>query len=77
MIFQKFKNLIKNTLWRIIMADAVNITTVIKKCGCKSNPSLASEYQDAKYGQNMRVCNLEQDKKSCTCTVCGKKFSMS
>jgi len=45
---------------------------VIKKCGCKGNPSHGSEYQDAKYGQGMRVCNLDQKKSESTCTICGK-----
>lgn len=45
---------------------------VIKKCGCKGNPSFASDYQDAKYGQGMRVCSLDQKKAEATCSVCSK-----
>lgn len=45
---------------------------VIKRCGCKGNPSHASEYQDAKYGNGNRVCNLDQKKSEATCTICGK-----
>lgn len=46
--------------------------TVIKKCNCKGNPSHASDFQDAKYGQGMRVCSLDQKKTEATCSVCGK-----
>ena len=59
------------------MAESAVVTTIIKKCGCKGNPSGASDYQDKRYGTGMRVCNLEQDKKNCVCTVCEKKFSLS
>lgn len=46
--------------------------TVIKKCGCKGNPSHASDYQDKQYGEGMRVCSYDQKKTSATCSVCGK-----
>lgn len=46
--------------------------TVIKKCGCKSTPPGLSDYQDAKYGEGMRVCNLDQKKTDAACTICGK-----
>ena len=45
---------------------------VIKKCGCKGNPSHGSDFQDKKYGQGMRVCNVDQKGTESTCTVCGK-----
>ena len=45
---------------------------VIKKCGCKGNPSHASDFQDSRYGDGMRVYNLDQKKVEATCTVCGK-----
>jgi len=45
---------------------------VIKKCGCKSNPPGISDFQDKRYGQDMRVMNLDQKKSEAVCTVCGK-----
>ena len=45
---------------------------VIKKCGCKSNPPGASEYRDKRYGDGMRVMNLDQKKTDAVCTICGK-----
>lgn len=48
------------------------MAVVIKRCGCKSNPPGISEYQDKKYGQDMRVMNLDIKKTEATCTVCGK-----
>ena len=45
---------------------------VVKRCGCKGNPSYGSDYQDQKYGAGMRVCNMNQKKSEATCTVCGK-----
>lgn len=48
------------------------MATVIKKCGCKGNPSHASDYQDKKYGKDNRICNLNEKKDSADCSVCGK-----
>ena len=31
---------------------------VVKKCGCKGNPSHGSDYQDKKYGDGMRVMKI-------------------
>ena len=45
---------------------------VVKKCGCKGNPSHGSDYQDKKYGDGMRVMNLDQKKTEASCTICGK-----
>ena len=42
-----------------------NSNTVIKLCSCKH------VYQDAKYGNGMRVHNIGKTKKCCT--VCAKK----
>jgi hypothetical protein len=50
--------------------------TVIKKCGCKGNPSHASDYQDAKYGHGNRVCSLDQKKSSAACTICNKTHKL-
>ena len=47
---------------------------VIKRCGCKGNPSHASDYQDKKYGQDMRLMTLDQKKAEAVCTVCGKTY---
>lgn len=49
---------------------------ILKKCGCKSNPPGISEYQDKKYGEGVRVCNLDQKKTEATCTVCGKTIKV-
>lgn len=49
---------------------------VIKKCGCKGNPSNSSEYQDKKYGKDMRVMTLSQKGDSASCTVCGKEIKV-
>lgn len=46
--------------------------SVIKRCGCKSNPPGISEYQDKKYGTDMRVMNVDQKKSEVVCTICGK-----
>lgn len=46
--------------------------TVIKRCGCKGNPSHASDFQDEKYGNGNRVMSLDQKKTEATCSVCGK-----
>lgn len=46
--------------------------SVIKKCGCTGNPSNGSDYQNKKYGDGMRVMNLDVKKAEATCTVCGK-----
>lgn len=48
------------------------MAVVIKRCGCKSTPPGISEYQDKRYGDGMRVCNLDIKKTEATCTVCGK-----
>jgi hypothetical protein len=45
---------------------------IVKKCGCKGNPSFGSDYQDKKYGEGMRVMNLDQKKTESSCTICGK-----
>lgn len=43
--------------------------TEIKKCDCKH------EYQDNRYGKNMRVWNKGPSRKKCT--VCGKTEKVS
>jgi hypothetical protein len=43
----------------------------VKRCSCKH------EYQDSKYGQNMRVHNFNQKKTEARCTVCGTKIKAS
>ena len=50
--------------------------TVIKKCGCKGDPSHASDYQNKQYGEGMRVMSLDQKKTSATCSVCGKNIKV-
>lgn len=50
--------------------------SVIKKCGCKGNPSHASDFQDSKYGQGNRVMSLDQKKSEATCSVCGKTVKL-
>nr|QMP83280.1 MAG: hypothetical protein [Caudoviricetes sp.] len=52
------------------------MSTVIKRCGCKGNPSHASDFQDAKYGQGNRVMSLDQKKSEATCSVCGKTVKL-
>lgn len=46
--------------------------SVIKKCGCKGNPSHGSDYQDKTYGDGMRLMCLDQKKVEATCSICGK-----
>lgn len=46
---------------------------IVKRCGCKGNPSHGSDFQDKKYGEGMRVMNLDQKKSSASCTICGKE----
>jgi len=49
---------------------------MIKYCGCKSKDGKASRYQDAKYGEGMRVHNemaATDGKRRCRCTICGKE----
>ncbi len=46
--------------------------TIIKKCPCKSNPIQTSDYQDQKYGKDMRVMSLDQKKTEATCSICNK-----
>jgi hypothetical protein len=48
------------------------MATVIKQCGCKSDPAGISEYQDKRYGNGNRVMNLDIKKTEATCTVCGR-----
>lgn len=49
--------------------------STIKKCNC--NPSSpAAEYQNKKYGEGMRVCNIDQKKTEASCTVCGKSHKL-
>lgn len=45
---------------------------VVKKCGCPDT-SHAAKYQNAKYGNGMRVMNYDSKKTAATCTVCGKE----
>jgi hypothetical protein len=47
--------------------------SVVKKCGCKGTPSNASDYQDKRYGDGMRVLNVDVKKASAVCTICGKE----
>jgi hypothetical protein len=49
------------------------MATVVKKCGCKGEPSHSSDYQDKKYGEGMRLHNLDMKKTAAKCTVCGKE----
>lgn len=49
---------------------------VVKKCGCKGTPSNCSDYQDQKYGQGMRVCNIDLKKTEAACTICGKNHKV-
>lgn len=44
---------------------------VIKPCNCNH------AYQDKTYGRGVRVMNYGMDKKSWTCTVCGKEYKTS
>jgi len=44
----------------------------VKKCTCKAEQFQCAEYQDKKYGNQMRVMNYDQKKSELTCTVCGK-----
>ena len=48
------------------------MAAVIKKCGCQSTPPNTSQYQDKRYGEGMRVMNLDVKKTDATCTVCGR-----
>lgn len=50
--------------------------SVIKKCNCNPSPSFAAEYQNSKYGDGMRVCNVDQKKTEATCTACGKTHKL-
>ena len=52
------------------------MSSVIKKCGCKGNPSHASDYQDKKYGHGMRVCMMNEKKDTVVCSVCGTKHRL-
>lgn len=45
---------------------------VVKRCDCKGNPPHASNYQDQKYGEGMRLMTLDQKKTEAVCTICGK-----
>ena len=49
---------------------------VIKKCGCQGTNSATSDYQNKRYGEGMRVMNLDQKKTSATCTICGKEHKV-
>ena len=49
------------------------MAVVIKRCGCTGTPEFASKYQDKKYGDGMRVMNLDMKKVAATCSVCGKE----
>ena len=48
---------------------------VVKRCGCPANGE-AAKYQDKKYGEGMRVLNLDQKKTEAVCTVCGKTMKV-
>jgi hypothetical protein len=50
-------------------------TLVIKKCSCKGTS--ASDFQDKKYGNSMRVCNINKKKSGARCTICEKEHSVS
>jgi len=41
--------------------------TIVKKCSCDH------KYQDAKYGDKMRLCNINEKGDVAVCTVCGNK----
>lgn len=49
------------------------VTVEIKKCGCTGTPSNASDYQNKKYGNGMRLCNANFKGDMVTCTICGKQ----
>lgn len=47
---------------------------IAKHVGCKPH-----EFQDARYGHQMRVCNPKKEfatNNKATCTVCGAEFSI-
>lgn len=50
--------------------------TVIKRCGCTGNPSHASDFQNKKYGEGMRVMSVDQKKTEATCSVCNKTIKL-
>jgi hypothetical protein len=52
------------------------MAVVIKKCGCQGTPPDASAYQDKRYGEGMRVMNVDVKKTDATCTVCGRTFKV-
>lgn len=49
------------------------MAVIIKKCGCSATPDHGVQYQDRKYGEGMRVMNLDIKKTSAKCTICGKE----
>lgn len=50
--------------------------SIIKKCGCRVETSHACEFQNKKYGEGVRVMNLNQKKNEASCTVCGKNHKI-
>lgn len=54
---------------------------MIKRCSCKvgdkdGRSDKALRFQDAKYGEGMRVMNpIGKDKKGVRCTVCGQEHT--
>lgn len=52
------------------------MSTIVKKCNCKPTPDHAANYQDSKYGQGNRLCNIDQKKTEASCTVCGKSHKL-
>lgn len=52
------------------------MAVVIKKCGCRPVQSNCADYQDKKYGEDQRVCNLDLKKTAAKCTVCGKEHKV-
>ena len=44
-------------------------------CGCKSEPSFATDFQDKVYGKGFRLHTVggTKERPSYTCTICGKR----
>lgn len=52
---------------------------VVKKCDCAQSVnkiSICADYQNKRYGQSMRVMNVDQKGSTAVCTVCGKAHKL-
>jgi hypothetical protein len=52
---------------------------IIKKCDCAQSInkiSFSADYQNKRYGQFMRVMNVDQKGSTAVCTVCGKAIKL-